>query len=92
MTPFYAFESQLESDPEQLHKTPRVAHLVIFFKCQLPVPCSRVKLRLQQREVEATAWVDKTEIGQILSRDEQVRYIPIEHSVELVTSCIEKKR
>ena len=44
VTPFYAFESQLESDPQQLEKAPRVAHLVIFFKCKLPVTCAEISL------------------------------------------------
>ena len=46
VTPFYAFESQsavqLKNDRGQQAKAPRMAHLVIFFKCQLPMPCSNI--------------------------------------------------
>ena len=86
VTPIFAFESTTPSDLRDASnpRPPRVSHLVVFFKLQLPVKCTDVDLVFQVSEVEATAWLDLVQIKQILERNESIKDDKIEHSIDLL--------
>ena len=85
MTPFYAFESTTRHNAKDPQKPepPRASHFVLFFKVQLPVKSTEVRLNLQRNEVEASAWISKEQVNLVLAKSSEHADEEIEHSITI---------
>ena len=84
MRPFFVFESSIpgyqrigENKFEMTLDTCPTGHLIIYFHVQLEVPCNEVTLKSSTEEVEATVWIQRSQLFEVLNRNHEVSGVEV---------------